>query len=367
MKCVPFVFTVMASAVMFTAGCKKSTPAKADAVTPPAAPAPAAVTKEAPKDPNEVVASVNGVNYIRKDMEKIVASVMASQNIPAEQQAEARRFFEQRIVSSFIMKSLVMDEVKKAKIAVSDEDRKEQVAKLEQMLKARNMTMDQYFKNSPSGEETARKEFEEGLLIDKLIKEKVLNAIAIDDAEVTKYIADITAKNAELETANKNLSEGNKAKRAKIVDLKKKLDEGADFATLAKENSDCPSKEKGGDLGTFQRGQMVKAFEDAAFTQEIGKVGDIVETDFGYHLIRVTAKNPAKVAKDNQPAEPESIAASHILVKIDRAQQPRKIPTIAEVKEQLKTQKSQELVRKYLDDLKSKAKITTPAFPDLQF
>ena len=73
-----------------------------------------------------------------------------------------------------------------------------------------------------------------------------------------------------------------------IQDLQQKLAGGADFASLAKEHSDCPSSSKGGDLGQFGRGQMVKPFEDATFGMNVGDVSGVVETDFGYHLIKRT-------------------------------------------------------------------------------
>jgi peptidyl-prolyl cis-trans isomerase C len=73
-----------------------------------------------------------------------------------------------------------------------------------------------------------------------------------------------------------------------IARIKGELDAGGDFASLARQHSDCPSRGRGGDLGAFGRGQMVKPFEDTAFGLELGAISDIVETDFGYHLIRRT-------------------------------------------------------------------------------
>ena len=74
-----------------------------------------------------------------------------------------------------------------------------------------------------------------------------------------------------------------------IQQIESQLQQGADFATLAREHSDCPSSSKGGDLGQFGRGQMVGPFEDAAFGMEVGQTSGVVETPFGYHLIQRTA------------------------------------------------------------------------------
>ncbi|MBX3185211.1 MAG: peptidyl-prolyl cis-trans isomerase [Polyangiaceae bacterium] len=73
-----------------------------------------------------------------------------------------------------------------------------------------------------------------------------------------------------------------------IEQLKQQVAQGADFAALAREHSDCPSGRSGGDLGPFGRGQMVGPFEDATFAMEVGQTSDVVETDFGYHLIQRT-------------------------------------------------------------------------------
>ena len=74
------------------------------------------------------------------------------------------------------------------------------------------------------------------------------------------------------------------------------------FEDAAKEFSTCPSGAKGGDLGAFGRGQMVKEFEDAAFSAEIGAVVGPVKTQFGYHLIKVEEKNEAQIASFDEAA-----------------------------------------------------------------
>jgi peptidyl-prolyl cis-trans isomerase C len=343
--------------MLVATGCKKDADAAKPADTPAPAGAPAAQARPA-TDPNEVVASVDGASYLRKDLDKTVDTLLKGQNVPAEQLDEARTFFEQRAVYSFIMKTLLLGEAKKQAVAVTDDDRKAQLAKLEEAFKQQGKTVDQYFKESPLGEEAARAEFEEGLIIDRLLTKNVLDGIKVEKADVDAAIESVTKHNAELDATNA-------AAKTKIADLKKQLDGGADFAELAKANSDCPSSQKGGELGVFTRGQMVKPFEDAAFTQEIGKVGDIVETQFGYHLIKVTAKTPAVEAQGDTPATPESVAASHILVKIEQVQPPQPVPTADQVEAQLKQSKSREEVQKYIEGLKTGAKIET-VFKDLQ-
>jgi parvulin-like peptidyl-prolyl isomerase len=75
---------------------------------------------------------------------------------------------------------------------------------------------------------------------------------------------------------------------AQINALKAELDGGAEFADVAREHSDCPSSNQGGDLGSFGRGMMIGAFEDAAFGLDVGATSGVVETDFGYHIIHRT-------------------------------------------------------------------------------
>ena len=117
----------------------------------------------------------------------------------------------------------------------------------------------------------------------------------------------------------------------KLEKIKQKLEKGGDFSVLAKESSQDPSSAEGGDLGYFSRGQMVKPFEDAAFALEIGKVSNIVMTDFGYHLIKVTDKKPETV-----------IPYQEVKTSLENY---------------LKQKKVQEEVNAYINKLKEKAKI----------
>ena len=73
-------------------------------------------------------------------------------------------------------------------------------------------------------------------------------------------------------------------------EIKAQIAEGADFAEIARKNSTCPSSARGGDLGEFSPGQMVKEFNDVVFTEPVGVVHGPVKTQFGYHLIEITKR-----------------------------------------------------------------------------
>lgn len=120
-----------------------------------------------------------------------------------------------------------------------------------------------------------------------------------------------------------------------LVDTEEKADEihaelegGKDFAEAAKEFSSCPSKDRGGDLGPFGKGQMVPEFEEAAFAMEIGKVSSPVKTQFGYHIIKLTDKT-------------EEGTSSYDEVK-------------AQIEQQLVVMQQNEVYFKKVDELKSK-------------
>lgn len=77
----------------------------------------------------------------------------------------------------------------------------------------------------------------------------------------------------------------------KCLELKQEIEKGGDFAQIAKEHSQCPSGQRGGELGTFGRGQMVKEFDEVVFSAEVNEVQGPVKTQFGYHLLEVTDRS----------------------------------------------------------------------------
>ncbi|OGV37036.1 MAG: hypothetical protein A2X48_04275 [Lentisphaerae bacterium GWF2_49_21] len=159
-----------------------------------------------------------------------------------------------------------------------------------------------------------------GLAIQKWVDEKILAGIKITDEETEKFYKDNQDRFKKPETVHafhilikpddldaeklKTMTDEEKKKAVdetkqktlqKAQDILAKIKKGEDFAKLASENSACPSKEKGGDLGTFGKGNMVPEFEKAAFSMKPGELSDIVETKYGYHIIKLAEKNEAGV------------------------------------------------------------------------
>lgn len=130
-------------------------------------------------------------------------------------------------------------------------------------------------------------------LLTQMSVQKILSDVTVTEEEIKKFYEDNKEQFMDKETVSAKhiLVESEDAAKQ----IKEEIDNGSiSFENAAAKYSSCPSKEEGGNLGEFGRGMMVPEFENMAFSSEVGKVTDPVQTQFGYHLILVEKKNEAK-------------------------------------------------------------------------
>jgi peptidyl-prolyl cis-trans isomerase C len=221
------------------------------------------------------------------------------QQIPDAQMAKV----ENSILDTLIVDELLFQESKKKEIKVKPETVTEQLmtvkkrfpseAEFSKILEENNMT-----------ESKLRENIKRGMAIQQLLDKEVNQKVKITDEEGKTFYdtnpqfflqPERVKASHILIKVDEGASEEKKAEaRKKIEDIQQKVRKGEDFAALAKTYSEGPSAPKGGDLDYFGRGQMVKPFEDVAFSLKPNETSEIVETRFGYHLIKVVDKQPEK-------------------------------------------------------------------------
>lgn len=171
---------------------------------------------------------------------------------------------------------------------------------------------------------------------------KLQEKMKATDDEVTAYLE----KHPELDT--------DKKQRAKAEEVLQRVRNGEDFATLAKEfSSDPGSKDKGGDLGWFGSGQMVPEFEKAAFALKPGEVSGVVQSQFGFHIIKLEERKTE--TKDGKPQE--MIHARHILIS-EPSSNPFGPPQTS--RDKAKAAVEQEKADKILDDFVARSHVKVP-------
>jgi peptidyl-prolyl cis-trans isomerase C len=282
------------------------------------------------------VARVNGVAIDATELRRAEKVLLRGQTVPADKQAELDKQAVEQLISAELLYQAA------AKLEIKDMD-KQLDAKMAQG-KAR-FKDDQEFKkaiNELGMDEKALREYtRRDLLISNFIEEKYVSKTVVTEAETRafydknsdkfKHDESVKASHILIGVDEKASADDKKKAREKAEKLHKELVGGADFAALAKGNSTCPSSQQGGDLGFFGKGQMVPAFEKAAFALKPGEISPVVETRFGYHIIKVTEKKPASKAdfKDVK----------------------------AKIEEYLKGQKVNEAIQKYIAEARKSAKI----------
>jgi len=271
----------------------------------------------------DVVAEVGGKKITKQDFLNEVKPQIppgALSQIPADKTKEVAR----KMVEGLVDKMVILQLVAKSGIKPTPELVKaefdkmlktlspEQLDMFKKQIEFQGKTIDAY-KEELSKDKNAQ----EGLAINRWIETNISAKVKVADADIEKYYRDnqsqfktketisashilIAVKPQEVAGADaaakkKAEADADAAAKKKASDILAQLKQGADFEKLAAEFSDCPSgKSSKGSLGEFsQDGQMVKEFEDAAFKLQVGQMSDLVKTQFGYHIIKVTAKKPA--------------------------------------------------------------------------
>ena len=207
------------------------------------------------------------------------------------------------ILDSLINRELLYQESQKTGIVVQPQEMMNEVT----AIKKRFPSEDEFKKaisNMNLTEAILKAQIKKRLAIKKLIDKKIADKIVVTAVESKQYYTanpQLFKQPGEIRASHiliKLDPAADDAKKAeaqtKIKMIQQKLRNGEDFAELAKTSSEGPSSVNGGDLGFFKRGKMVKPFEDAAFALKPNEVSEIVQTRFGYHIIKVVEKKPER-------------------------------------------------------------------------
>jgi peptidyl-prolyl cis-trans isomerase C len=289
---------------------------KPDGIKTKAAPVKSEATKEkaeAPKtSPADVLVKVNGTPITRAELDRVVTTILAQSHAPQDLPASARKQVEDNALDQLIGSELLYQTGSKQKIKDLDKQVEDKLTQ----GKARFSTPSEYeaaLKANNLDEKELLVVIRKDIIITNLYQKEVLDKTTVTDAEVKKFYDDNQDKFKKPESYHASHiligvdpqakpEEKQKAK-VKAEAIKKRLAAGEDFATLAKAESTCPSKEKGGDLGTFGKGEMVPEFEKATAALKPGQISDVVETQFGYHIIKLIEKKDSGVVTFDESKE----------------------------------------------------------------
>jgi peptidyl-prolyl cis-trans isomerase C len=262
---------------------------------------PAPKTKPVPAVLPPICAHVNGEDVKKDDLELAVHNMelQAGRPLPAEQRDEVYR----GMLDQMIAFRLLKQETQRRQVTATDAELDQAMkqvrsqfptdAAFQDALKAQKITLDEL-----------RKETRSNLLISKMLDQEITPQLTVKPSEVSAFYEKNPDKFQQPETIrashvliavpqNADATTRQKA-REKAEDVLKQAKAGADFAKLAQTYSNDASKNRGGDLGYFPKGQMVPTFDAAAFAlQQPGQLSGVVESPFGYHVIKLTDRKPA--------------------------------------------------------------------------
>jgi peptidyl-prolyl cis-trans isomerase C len=293
--------------------------------------------------PADAAAVVNGSVITQEalsfETQRVMEQMARQGQVPNEAMMPQMR---ENVLSRMIEEELLYQDSQAKAIKVPEDRVKKELATIKERFPSEKEYHDALAGIGMSEDALAQK-ITRGVAIEELIKTHVIQEVAVSEEESRAFYdqntsmfekpEQVKASHILIKTAEDATEDQKMEARKKIDDVRKKAVEGEDFAVLAKEYSEGPSNARGGDLGYFSRGQMVKPFEDVAFALKKGEISDVVETQFGYHIIIVTDHRPASVV-DYETAQ-------------------------AQIEERLKQEKSMRQIRQYIETLREKADIQT--------
>ncbi|MEA2014555.1 MAG: peptidylprolyl isomerase [Thermodesulfobacteriota bacterium] len=296
--------------------------------------------KEEVEFPEGAIAAVNGEVITQEDLDRELS--MVRQQFAGMDQATAEQLakIKDDLMESLISSKVLYQESQKKKIEIDSAMIDERFVKVKKQF-SKGGDFEEMLLEMGLTEDTLKVQLRRGMAIQKLIEQDVISKFEISEKDAKDYYDEhmdhfkqpekIRASHI-LIKVEPGSDESVKAEALKkIKKIQKELGKGGKFEELAKKYSDCPSGAKGGDLGYFGKGQMVKPFEDAVFSLKPGEISDIIETDFGYHLIEAGDKKAEALTEYKD-------------VK-------------GKLTQYLKQLKTKEEMPKYIEGLKEKAKI----------
>jgi len=219
---------------------------------------------------------------------------------------------QKEVIESMIRRELLHQESRKAGIKIDKKDITKEIDAVKKQFLS-----DAEYKNELSkrnlSEDALRAQLERNLLIQKYAEQQFLKKVKVTDADVKAYYEShlaalkqplqVRVSHILIQTDSKSDPSRKNEARRKAEKILKDLKDGRDFKTVAREQSDGPTRTSGGDLGYIRMGQLEKQFESVVFNLKTEGISDIIETNYGYHLFKVTDRKPESIVAYNNVKE----------------------------------------------------------------
>lgn len=265
------------------------------------------VTEQPKGSPSDPMVRVNGTAITRLEVDRAVKVMLAQNQVQQPLPPEVMKQAQDAALEQLTSAELLYQEASKREPKDLDKQIAEKVAQ-----NRAKFGSDAEFEKALKGVDMTPKDMQDftrkDIVIGNFVETQFAAKATVTDAEARKFYDEnrekyfkkpesARASHILIGSDEKASPEDRKKAKEKAEALLKRVKGGEDFAAIAKSDSTCPSSTQGGDLGSFGRGQMVPAFEKATFALKVGEISDVVETQFGYHIIKLTEKQEASADK----------------------------------------------------------------------